>query len=1091
MSEHEGPEPPPVDPGAPTQDPATTVTGPTDAKGPAEATTLLPDRVGPVRVERFLGRGGMGVVAKGYDESARRPVAVKFLGRNPTDSHGRMTGPDSDQDEDELLRVEREARLLSAMRHPHVLPILGVEEHEGRPVLVLQLAEGGSLGDRLRDGPLEPAPALRLLTQVAAALEEAHSRGIVHRDLKPDNVLLDTDDSALVADFGLACRLESSTLRSLASETIDLHDGSGAGTPGYASPEQFKGEEPDESADTWALACLAHRCLTGASVIPGDDAREQILSTLMGDVQRQPLPATIPGEVDALLDEALELEPTRRLRDMTRAREVFARAHEELTGEAVVLVGVSSAPSPSEDTPGPRLPRARSAFVGRDEELSEVLAALHAQRLVTLVGTGGAGKTRLALEAGLHLEHERDELVAHGAVFVELGVLRPTDSPVTVLAAALQLSDRPGSSTLETVREALADKAVLVILDNCEHLSGAVKELVTELLDDCPGLRFLASSREPLGHDAEHAVTLGPLGLPPAEESIEPEELLATGAIALFVDRGRLADRGFRLDASTASAVVRCCRRLDGIPLAIELAAARLRTTRVDVLADELEESLSALQGGHQAALPRHRALAATIDWSHDRLGDRERALYRRLAVLTGPFTLAFAERVGPGAELEQGEVLPTLLRLVDRSLLQSEPGGRLPTWRLLEPVRQHAGEQLTNAREETTSRSALIAATWDLARESQPRIDGGGLADCLAELDQVRALLVSAVRACLDAGDARSGLGIAAGLSGYWIARGHWREGRELLDAVLALPQDRDTAERAPSLIASGQLAMLLGDGDASRELLEDALRLLESSGPDTDAVARSDAQNSLALLALERQDLATARRRGEESLALRRTLGRPDLVANSLNLLGNTTRQEGDFEAAKRYLEEAYRIQEEEVGNDLALAAMAVNLGTVAIELEDFESGRRFLLRGGEHARACGSDRGELFVLINLAAIDHKERRLSASLGHLTKAAATCRRLSDAAAATVLFLRLGKVCTELERPEEAARFLGGAMALRIASGAERFQDQEGYEAVVTALRVDLGDDRYDTLHAEGQSQALDELLAQAAALPVTDTPS
>ena len=1001
---------------------------PTVADGAAGSDRRIPERVGEYRIEQVLGEGGMGVVARAHDERLDRPVALKFLS-------GRLDAGDR-----ELSRLQREGRLLQAVRHPHVLPLLAVSEAEGLPVLVLELVEGGSLDERLAAGPLPVEETLRLGVQVASALAEAHRLGIVHRDLKPANVLLDEGGNAKVSDFGLAARVaDSGTPVSLASETVDLEAGGLVGTPAYMSPGQLAAGEPAPGDDVWALGCILHECLTG---------------------ERAPAPGRAPaqpgGEAPAALAAFVAscFAGAEGPADGAALLAGLTRVHEELLGRAPELAPHEPAPAPAA---GRRLPRPRSRFVGRRRELLGVSSLLGKRRLVTLTGAGGSGKTRLALEAALELESTEGRF-PDGVTFAELATLERGGAVASRLAEALGVAEAGAASTLEAVVEALRAAHALLVLDNCEHLLEDAAAVVGRLLEDCPGVRVLATSREPLRLPNEGVLAIDPLPLPEESET-DSSALLESDAAALFVDRARQARYGFVLDGDSAPLVARCCRRLDGIPLALELAAARLRTESLESLVEGLERSLGDLEAGASAALPRHRALRATIGWSVERLNAQERALYRRLAVFAGAFSLELAQAVGASEDLPRAEVLPLLIRLVERSLVMELTDEAIPAWRLLVPVREHATELLDASGERPARTQALIAGVRALADECKPLFEGSEANECVAELSVQHGTLVSALGACLETGELESGLAIFSGFGGYWHLRELWRDGLELANSLLSLPGEAPPELRGMVLLASAQLMIPLGEIPAAEKRLEEAIALLRGCEGEAGTLTLAEALNTLSLAANEKQELERSRELSLESLEIARAGGFKGQCISSLNQLGKVASMAGDQAAARGYLDEALALQREQPA-PYALAALLTNLGVVALRLQDYDGARAYLEEAREHARACGTVRGELFVVVNLAAIASREGDGEQSLHLHRRGVELCRELSDLTAGLILMGRFANIALELGENERAARILGAGDGLRIAIGAAQFQDQAGIDAMLARAREALGDE-------------------------------
>ncbi len=436
---------------------------------------------------------------------------------------------------------------------------------------------------------------------------------------------------------------------------------------------------------------------------------------------------------------------------------------------------------------GERLPVRLAQLVGRRDELRDVLAALSRGRLLTLTGPGGTGKTRLALAAA----SAAGESYSAGVCWIELA---PLDDPMLVgeeVASRIGVPDNPGRDAAVSIAAHVADRQVLLVFDNCEHLTAATARLAEQLLTGCPGLSILATSREVLGVEGERNWPVPPLSLP--DEGVRPTQtaLSEFDAVKLFEHRAQLIQPSFRLSDDNAAAVLAVCRRLDGLPLAIELAAARMRMLSVSQLAERLDDIFGMLVGGTRSAPARHQALRATLDWSYDLLGDDERAVFRRLSVFAGGFTLAAAEQVAIGGDIRPSRMLDLLERLADKSLLQADLAGAAARYRLLGIVREYAAEQLARSAEQDAVRRAHLVWYVRFVQESVPRIDRaeGGPQVLERELDAVDAEIANlrvALEFARQDGETIAALQIAGPLGHYAYLRGHYHEVRQWMDAAV-----------------------------------------------------------------------------------------------------------------------------------------------------------------------------------------------------------------------------------------------------------------------------------------------------------------
>jgi non-specific serine/threonine protein kinase len=522
-------------------------------------------------------------------------------------------------------------------------------------------------------------------------------------------------------------------------------------------------------------------------------------------------------------------------------------------------------------------PAELSSFVGRRRELIEIAGLVARARLLTLTGVGGVGKTRLALRAASQLRRSFADRIG----FVEVAPLMEPSLIGVVIAQALGLSDQSGRGALREVADHIGRQRWLLIVDNCEHVPVACAAALAELLRACPELRVLATSREPLRIEGEAVYRVPPLSLPP-EEPAEPGALLGAEAVCLFVERARAALPSFELDAASSPAVADLCRRLDGIPLAIELAAAQLRALSVDQISDRLESRLD-LPGVSVRDRPdRHATMRAAMDWSYGLLTEPERVLLRRLEVFTGGFDLEAAEAVCCGPPLAREHVLDALVGLVDRSLVSMDTAGR-PRYQLLETVRHYGGERLRDSGEEAWVRSRHVEWCVQLACSVRSEWWGPRQREVLdrlrAEEGNVRAALELCVR---EPCQAERGLAICSGAWFIWHVRGRSTEGRRWMTALLQADR-RQTRERAEALVGLGTLLHQQNDAKAAEIVLERAVELTRALG-DRRTLALALAR--LGAAAAGQSDLVRAASLADEAVRSARESSDDAALANALSV-------------------------------------------------------------------------------------------------------------------------------------------------------------------------------------------------------------
>jgi predicted ATPase/class 3 adenylate cyclase len=577
-----------------------------------------------------------------------------------------------------------------------------------------------------------------------------------------------------------------------------------------------------------------------------------------------------------------------RLKDLTEPERIHQLVHPGLSRDFPALRSL--------DAFRHNLPVAATSFVGREAEVTDLAKHLAEARLVTLLGPGGSGKTRLALQVAA----ERVDQHGDGVWLAELA---PWGDPALVpaaVAAVLGVREEPGKSLLESLESWVAGREVLVVLDNCEHVVAAAADLAGRLLRAGPGVRVLATSREALGVAAEQVVTVPPLRLPDpaAGASSSLEALFDSEAVRLFVERARSARSDLELGPEHAAAVIRICTRLDGIPLALELAARRVRALSLSELADRLDQRLRFLTGGAREAEARHQTLRAAIDWSHDLLEADERILFRRLGVFAGGFDLAAAETVCAGPY----DTLDLIVALVDKSLVVASEASGVTRYRMLETIREYALERLAEAREDDATRQAHLAWALHVVERGAPPRSRGLPRDWVDHLDVAHDNL----RVALDHAqehDPEAGLRLAAALRPFWWVRGHWHEGRVRLEAALARTPGTAPALRAKGLVGAADLAEWQGDLGPATALAEEARQIFRRSG---DRPGEAECCWKLGNVAMMRGRTADARALLEEGVAISRDLPGREHLAELLNALGCLALDEGDFAAARHCWEE-----------------------------------------------------------------------------------------------------------------------------------------------------------------------------------------
>jgi predicted ATPase/DNA-binding CsgD family transcriptional regulator len=644
--------------------------------------------------------------------------------------------------------------------------------------------------------------------------------------------------------------------------------------------------------------------------------------------------------------------------------------------ELGLLSAASAGQAPSiEPSPKHNLPLQLTSFIGREKEIAEVKRLLNSTRLLTLTGPGGTGKSRLALQTAAGLV----ERFADGVWLVELAPLSDPALVPTTAARALSLRELTGPQVISLLQEYLEHRHLLLILDNCEHVIEACARLAEVLLRACPNLSILTSSREALGIAGEVTFLVPPLTLPEENQPLPVENLMQYEAIHLFVERAAVVQTtavspNFTLTPDNAPAIAQVCQRLDGIPLAIELAAARVKLLQVEEIAQRLDDRFHLLMSGSRAALPRYQTLRASIDWSYELLSVPERTLLQRLSVFAGGWVLEAAEAVGCGEGIQACDVLDLLGHLVDKSLVQtvSSTAG-LSRFRILETIRQYAHEKLVETGQAEAVRHRHLQYYLELAEEVEGKLRGPEAIITMdrleLELDNIRLALAWSLE-----GEGRSGrspepgLRLAAALQWFWSLHFHAEEGFQWLERLLTCEAEQRGDQlasparvkiRARALCVAGDMQRQFGDFHRTGVMLEESRCLFQRLGVEE---KRGYALTLWVLggSEMDRGNLSLATALEEESLALFQEVGDRFGEMECLTILGLVARSQQAYEQASKYLEASLLIHKE-VGDQIGEASILYFLGNLARLQYDFEKARPFI----EKSRVISSQIGDRYWL------------------------------------------------------------------------------------------------------------------------------
>jgi predicted ATPase/DNA-binding CsgD family transcriptional regulator len=1040
--------------------------------GTGGAAFAVGERIAGYRLEEEIGAGGMAVVFRARDERLDRLVALKIL------------APWLAADEEFRHRFLLESRAAAAVDDPHIIPVYEAGEASGALFIAMRFVPGGDVGGQLRrEGPFPPARAAAVISSVASALDAAHAAGLVHRDVKPANMLVDSrpgrPDHVYLSDFGLA--------RGRSFSARLTRAGLNVGTVGYMAPEQIEGQEVDGRTDQYALACAAYELLCGT--VPF--VREQDIAVLHAHLSTPPPPLTprrpgLPPTVDDVLARAMAKAPRDRYpscREFAEAlRGVFDLGAYDHHSAAVQAAAVSAAeatrivprqastPGPvpaalSGATGGPGLARSTrsllsplTTFIGRAEAVEEVVGLLDGYRLVTVTGPGGVGKTRLAIEVARQVT----ERFGDGACLVELAAVQePTLVPAAV-GAALGIPQASDLSVAESLAAALPRLQVLLVLDNCEHLIGAIADLCETMLLAADDVRVLATSQEPLRVAGETRYRLAPLSVPHPDGQAEAAE---SEAVQLFADRARRVDPHFSLDPRSASTVAQLVARLDGMPLAIELAAARVEALGLAQLLDRLDDRFALLASGDRRASARQRSLAATVDWSYHLLSEHEQRVFRQLSVVPGPFTLEAVEAVaGPGAE-------PAVLHLVDCSLISPPRPGRdgRARYLMLETLRAYGADRLAETGEQQAAARLAGYALQLAAQAGEGMQTSAGELAAARWLDAEDATTQQALIWALEH-DPRAALRLAVALAPWWVTRGRGKAGYPLL---LAAAEGADQAEDAwpAAQYWLGYFADLAGDFLGALRHYALAIKAV-ADDPRSPTLADATSGRANCLLNLRRN--AEAAEEAGRALGLARLIGYPAGEARALLTLSIAAQYAGDVDQALDWARQATRVDPRAIPGRLA-RQISHTLADILIDVGDLAAAEESCVTELDRARQAGDRHSQAFCLDLLAELDQRAGRIAEAGAHLRESLEIATRIGSRLRLIDCLNNCGHLCAATGRWADAITMWAAFIACLKEIGMSDLPSTEEYRREpLRAAEQALGPDRTQAAEKRGREMTL-----------------
>lgn len=1010
-------------------------------------------RFGHYEILNRLGSGGMGEVYRARDTRLERDVAIKIL------SLEQCCRPDA------LARFEQEARAACALNHPNIVTIYEIGEANGARFIAMELVNGETLRQLLAPDPIPFRRAVAIAVQIANALAKAHAIGLVHRDLKPENLMITEDGVAKILDFGLA-KLHAQRPAQDPNATISALTGNGVvmGTIGYMSPEQATGREVDFRADQFSFGSVLYEMVTGFPAFRKNTHAETMAAVLRDEPDRAKM-IHAPPPFLWIVERCIAKDPNQR----------YASTGDLARDLVAVRDRLAEAPARESQPRINNLPAQRNTFIGREREAADLRRLLSQQdvRLVTLTGPGGIGKTRLALQVAAEAATE----FPGGVCFVPLSSVGERSLIVSTIAQALGVRESANQTVQEGVDEYVSrlDQSTLLVLDNFEHLVSEAS-VVSQLLSVGPKLKVAVTSQAPLHVYGEREFPVPPLTLPDLKSIPAMEVLSRLPAIALFLERATAVKHEFTLTRENAPVVAAICTRLDGLPLAIELAAARIKLLSPSDMLARLESRLKLLTGGARDLPTRQQTLRSTVDWSYGLLNAAEQTLFRRLSVFSGGCTLEGVESVCDTRGDLGLDVLDGMTSMVDKSLAQQVAGAET-RFTLLSTIREYALEHLAASDDETATRRAHAAYYLVLAEEGAHEVTANSEWLDLFEVEHEN--FRAAVDYLIEAGDADWSLRLGAALFRFWETREYLTEGRDTIHRLLTLEKAAARPKvRARLQFAAAVLAGEQGDFDSARQLFEDSL---ESCVELNDNHGVAVALNALAVQARNRGELTDASSLFERCLDIWKDIGDFSDIARALSNLANVTKLQGDYTRAAALYDECLTMFRK-AGDGIGVAWTLNYQGDVAREKADFVAARSFCEQSLSAFRQLRDSWGIASALSDLAGLSYDQgnnaeaRRLYAEsiclfrdLGHKRGVARVLECLAASAAAQ-------------SKAEQALRWAGAAAALRERLGAPLTPtDQATLEKALEFARRTLGSPASLTAWMEGWAMPWEQTIQEA----------
>ena len=719
-------------------------------------------------------------------------------------------------------------------------------------------------------------------------------------------------------------------------------------------------------------------CLEGSKTLRKNEKEKESLS--LGDFEANEISFRDLGE--------------RRMKDIIKPIRLFQIVGKGLREDFPPLKTLDARPN--------NLPTQLTNFIGRENEIKHVKELLKDNRLLTIAGAGGAGKTRFSLQIGADLIDD----FANGVWLVELAAESDPFLLPQSFMESLDIKEQQGKTPEQTLTDYLKDKEILILLDNCEHLIEACAVLAESLLLQCPKLKILATSREALNFTGEQTYRILPLSHPDPNLNNTPEQLTRYESVRLFIERALAVNPKFRVTNENAPALAEVCSRLDGIPLAIELAAARVKVLSIEKIFERLDDRFNLLTGGKRTALPRQQTLRALIDWSYDLLSKEEKILWSRLSVFSGGWTLEAAEEVCSDDKINKYEILDLLSQLTEKSVIIYDESKE--RYRILESIRQYGIEKLTD---EYGIYLRHLDFFVELSKKALPELNNENGKSWIDIIDDDHNNFISSIEWSVSNENSDKGADLAAALLNYWNTTGNYSTGIRLIQNILQSSGSIDKSTKVKIILRLGVFKRYHGDFEQAKKYSEESLIISKEIG-DKKGIAESI--NSLGNISNYQGDLEQAMKYYKESLAIFKEIGDKIGIAGSIQNLGMIMRNLGDYEQAKKLYEESLAMGKE-IGDKNRIADSINNLGYVAVIQGDFEQAKKYLEESLDIRIETGDKRGTAISLNNLGMISFDQEEFEQAKKYLEESLAINKEIFNKSGIADCIYNLGNIALSL----------------------------------------------------------------------------